>query len=68
MRQKLDAQKIIVERNDAAIVFELETKAPAEATTPVAKWHQVKNGKTSRVESAFDGRPFAGVFASGKQT
>jgi hypothetical protein len=64
---RLDVKKIIAEGNDAAVFFELETKAPAAATTLVAEWHQVKNGKISRVESAFDGRPFAAMFAGGKQ-
>lgn len=63
---RLDVKKIIAEGNDAAVFFELETRAPAEATTLVAEWHQVKNGKISRVESAFDGRPFAAMFAGGK--
>jgi len=40
---------------------------PAAATTLVAEWHQIKNGKISRVESAFDGRPFAAMFAGGKR-
>ncbi len=65
---RLEVKKIIAEGNDAAVFFELETKAPAEATTLVAEWHQVKNGKISRVESAFDGRPFAAMFAGGKRT
>lgn len=65
---RLDVKKIIAEGNDAAVFFELETKAPAEATTLVAEWHQVKNGKISRVESAFDGRPFAAMFAGKKRT
>ncbi|HTP05695.1 MAG TPA: nuclear transport factor 2 family protein [Nitrospirota bacterium] len=65
---RLDVKKIIAEENDAAVFFELETKAPAEATTLVAEWHQVKNGKISRVESAFDGRPFAVMFAGGKRS
>jgi len=65
---RLDVKKIIAEGNDAAVFFELETRAPAEATTLVAEWHQVKNGKISRVESAFDGRPFAAMFAGGKGT
>jgi ketosteroid isomerase-like protein len=65
---RLDVKKIIAEGNDAAVFFELETKAPAEATTLVAEWHQVKDGKISRVESAFDGRPFAAMFGGGKRT
>lgn len=65
---RLDVKKIIAEGNDAAVFFELETTAPAEATTLVAEWHQVKNGKISRVESAFDGRPFAAMFAGRKGT
>ncbi len=65
---RLDVKKIIAEGNDAAIFFELETKAPAEATTLVAEWHQIKNGKISRVESAFDGRPFAAMFVGGKRS
>jgi hypothetical protein len=65
---RLDVKKIIAEGNDAAVFFELETKAPAVATTLVAEWHQIRNGKISRVESAFDGRPFAAMFAGGKRT
>ncbi len=65
---RLDVRKIIAEGDDAAIFFELETKAPAAAATLVAAWHQVKNGKISHVESAFDGRPFAAMFAGGKRT
>jgi SnoaL-like domain len=59
---RLDVKTIIAEGNQAAIFFELETKAPAEAITLVAEWHQVMNGKITRVESAFDGRPFAAMF------
>jgi ketosteroid isomerase-like protein len=65
---RLDVKTIIAEGNNAAVFFELETRAPAEATTLVAEWHQVKNGKIIRVESAFDGRPFAAKFAGGKRT
>ena len=65
---RLDVKKIIAEGNDAAVFFELETRAPAEATTLVAEWHQVKNGKISRVESVFDGWPFAAMFAGKKRT
>ncbi len=64
---RLDVKKIIAEGNDAAIFFELETKAPVAATTLVAEWHQIQNGKISHVESAFDGRPFAAMFAGGKR-
>lgn len=64
---RLDVKKIIAEGNDAAVFFEPETKAPAVATTLVAEWHQIKNGKISHVESAFDGRPFAAMFAREKQ-
>ncbi len=59
---RLDVKKIIAQGNDAAIFFELETKAPAEATTLVAEWHQIKDGKIFHVKSAFDGRPFAALF------
>jgi hypothetical protein len=59
---RLDVKTIIAEGNQAAIFFELETKAPAAAITLVAEWHQVNNGKIVRVESAFDGRPFAAMF------
>ena len=65
---RLDVNRIIAEGNDVAVFFELETKAPVAATTLVAEWHQVKNGKISRVESAFDGRPFAAMFAGGKRS
>jgi hypothetical protein len=59
---RLDVKTIIAEGSQAAIFFELETRAPAEAITLVAEWHQVSNGKIVRVESAFDGRAFAAMF------
>ena len=62
---RLDVKVIIGEENDAAIFMEMVTTAPAAATTLVAEWHQVKNGKIVRAQSAFDGRPFAAMF-SGK--
>ena len=65
---RLDIKKIIAEGNDAAVFFELETKPPAEATTLVAEWHQIRNGKIYHVMSAFDGRPFAAMFTGGKRT
>ncbi len=64
---RLDVKKIIAQGSDAAIFFELETKAPAEATTLVAEWHQIKEGKIFHVESAFDGRPFAAMFSGGNR-
>ena len=59
---RLTVKTIIGENNQAAIFFELETKAPAAAITLVAEWHQFQDGKISHVESAFDGRPFAAMF------
>jgi ketosteroid isomerase-like protein len=64
---RLDVKTIIAEGNNVAVFFELETKAPAAATTLVAEWHQIKEGKIARVASAFDGRPFAAMFESGKK-
>lgn len=59
---RLDVKKIIAEGNEAAVFFNLETKAPVVAKTLVAEWHQVRNGRIYRAESAFDGRPFAAMF------
>ena len=64
---RLDVKTIIAEGNQAGIFFELETVAPAAATTLVAEWHQIENGKIRRVQSAFDGRPFAAMFSGAKQ-
>lgn len=63
---RLDVKTIIAEGNDAAVFFELETKAPAEATVLVAEWHQVRNGKVFHAQSAFDGRPYAILFPDTK--
>ena len=60
---RLDVRAVIAQGDDAAVFFELETRAPAAATTLVAEWHQVRSGRIVRVESAFDGRPFATMFA-----
>jgi len=64
---RLDVKKIIAEGDDAAIFFELQTKAPAEATVLVAEWHQFKGGKIVRAQSAFDARPYAALFTCGAQ-
>ncbi|HET6149232.1 MAG TPA: nuclear transport factor 2 family protein [Polyangia bacterium] len=59
---RLDVKVIIGEGDDAAIFMEMVTTAPAPASTLVAEWHRVKNGKIVRAMSAFDGRPFAAMF------
>ena len=61
---RLEPRVILGEGENAAIFFELETKAPAEANTLVAEWHQVRNGKIVRSQSCFDGRPFAAMFGA----
>lgn len=63
---RLDVKVIIGEGDNAAIFFELETTAPAAGRTLVAEWHQTKNGKIVRAQSAFDGRLFAPMFAGTK--
>ncbi len=63
---RLDVKTIIAEGDEAAIFFELETMAPAAATTLVAEWHEMRGGKIRRVHSAFDGRPFAAMFSGSK--
>jgi ketosteroid isomerase-like protein len=60
---RLDVKTIIGEGNNAAVFFELETRAPARATVLVAEWHQVKGDKIFHARSAFDGRPYAAMFA-----
>jgi len=63
---RLKVKTIIAEGNQAAIFFELKTKAPAEGNVLVAEWHQIENGKITHVESAFDGRPYAAMFTGGQ--
>jgi|SRR5215831_17802729 len=63
--KRLDVKAVIGEGDQAAVFFELETAPPAPATTFVAEWMQIQNGRIKRVQSAFDGRPFAAMF-SGK--
>jgi ketosteroid isomerase-like protein len=60
---RLNVKTIIAEGDNAAIFVEMVTTAPAPATTLVAEWHQTRNGKITRAQSAFDGRPFAAMFA-----
>jgi ketosteroid isomerase-like protein len=59
---RLDVKAIIDEGDNAAIFMDMVTTGPVEATTFVAEWHQVRNGKIVRAQSAFDGRPFAAMF------
>jgi hypothetical protein len=64
---RLDIKVVIAEGKNVAVFFELETKEPAQATTLVAEWMQVEGGKITRAQSAFDGRPFAAMFAGAKK-
>ena len=61
---KLDVKVIIGEGDNAAIFMDMVTDGPINATTLVAEWHQIRNGRIVRAESAFDGRPFATMFAA----
>jgi quinol monooxygenase YgiN len=61
---RLDVRKIVEQGSDVVVLFELETAAPAAGTTLVAEWHRVVDGKITRVQSVFDGRPFAAMFAT----
>ena len=67
---RLSVKTIISQGNDVAIFFELQTKAPAEATVLVAEWHQFRDGKISHVESAFDARTYEEMFtgSAGKRS
>ncbi|HET6983345.1 MAG TPA: nuclear transport factor 2 family protein [Myxococcaceae bacterium] len=60
----LEVKVLIGEGDDAFVFFELETTAPAAARTLVAEWHETRNGRIVRARSAFDGRPFAAMFAA----
>ena len=59
---RLDVKRIVARGDDAAVFFDLETKAPVAANTFVAEWHQVRDGKIAHVQSAFDGRAFEKMF------
>ena len=59
---QLDVKTIIGEGDNAAVFFDLKTKAPVAGDTLVAEWHQIRGGKIVRVHSAFDGRLFAPMF------
>jgi ketosteroid isomerase-like protein len=67
----LDVQIIIAEGNDAAIFFEITTREIAgkthesaiTATTLMAQWHHVVEGRIVKSRSAFDGWLFAPVLA-----
>lgn len=61
--RRLEIKSIVAQGADAVILFELETTAPVAATTLVTEWHHISNGKITRVQSVFDGRPFAQMFA-----
>jgi predicted SnoaL-like aldol condensation-catalyzing enzyme len=65
--KRLDVLAVIAEGNEVAVFFELETGAPALATTLVAEWHRVRDGKIYHARSAFDGRPFAAMFSGAKK-
>jgi hypothetical protein len=63
---RLDILTVLSEGEEAAVFFELETKEPVKATTLVAEWHRLRDGKIYRTQSAFDGRAFAAMFSGPK--
>jgi ketosteroid isomerase-like protein len=65
--KRLDVLAVIAEGNEVAVFFELETGPPAPATTLVAEWHRVRDGRIYHARSAFDGRPFAAMFSGAKK-
>lgn len=60
---RLDVKTIIGEGDEAAIFMDMVTTGPVKATTLVAEWYRVHGGRIVRARSAFDGRPFAALFA-----
>ena len=60
----LEVKVLIGQGDNAAVFFELETTAPVPARVLVAEWHETRSGKIVRARSAFDGRPYAAMFAS----
>ena len=65
--ERIDIKVVVGDASNAAIFFDLVTTAPISATTLVAEWHEVRDGKIVRAHSAFDGRPFAAMFAGAGQ-
>jgi uncharacterized protein (TIGR02246 family) len=61
---RLDVRTIVGDGDNAVICMDMVTTDPVPATTLVAEWHQVRNGKIVRAQSAFDGRPFAAMFTA----
>jgi ketosteroid isomerase-like protein len=60
---KLEIKMIIGENENAAIFYDMHSSDPAPGVTLVAEWHRTKDGKIVQACSAFDGRPFAAMFA-----
>lgn len=64
---RLEVKTVVGQGENAAVFFELDTTAPAEAKNVlVGEWHQVKNGRIYHVRSAFDARPYVPMFESSK--
>src|SRR5262249_48669052 len=65
---RLEVREIIAHGDNAAIFFDLQTRAPAEGKVLVAEWHRFKDGKIVHARSAFDARPYAAMFAGTERT
>jgi hypothetical protein len=59
---RLEVKALVAQGENAAIFFELDTTAPAEASTFVAEWHQIRQDRIVYARSAFDGRAFEAIF------
>ncbi len=61
--KRLDVKVVIGQGDDAVIFYEWETTNP-QANTLIAEWHHIEGGKIAWARAAFDGRPFAHLFAA----
>lgn len=61
--ERLAVKKIVAQATSLPSYFELQTRAPAQATVLVAEWHHFEDGKIAYVASAFDGHPYQATFS-----
>jgi len=56
-----DVRKVLAAGEDVVTIYDLHTSTPA-ATSPIAEWATVKDGKIAEIRVFFDARPFAAMF------
>jgi ketosteroid isomerase-like protein len=61
----VEIRRVFTDGDEACVLYDLTTTAPAAAVSFVSEWMHVEGGRIAQVRAVFDARPFAALFGAG---